>query len=95
MGGPGSGRTAVPAAERFWKKVANPDTKTGCRLWTGGTQQRDGSYRGIFWVGGDPPTVSAHRFMWTLMFGEIPEGKQVRRTCGNTQCVEPSHLQMG
>lgn len=34
----------------------------------------------------------ANRFAWLITFGEIPEGRQIKRNCGNRLCVNPAHL---
>jgi hypothetical protein len=36
----------------------------------------------------------AHRFMWLICYGEIPEGLLVRHKCRN-KCVNPEHLELG
>lgn len=61
---------------------------TGCWEWTGhkdekgyGTLTRQGKR----W--------SAHRFMYTLHRGSIPEGLEIDHLCRNTSCVNPDHLE--
>ena len=39
-------------------------------------------------------TLLAHRWMWTQLFGLIPEGLVIDHTCANPGCVNPSHLRV-
>ena len=36
---------------------------------------------------------SAHRAVYTLYIGEIPEGFHIDHLCGNTICYNPAHLE--
>lgn len=39
--------------------------------------------------------VRLHRLIYEENFGPIPSGMFVLHTCGNSACVEPSHLKLG
>ena len=73
-------------SERFWSRVA--ESKDGCWLWTGAT---DGDGYGLFSVS-HSVTRRAHRWAYTEMVGEIPEGLQLDHLCRVRNCVRPEHL---
>lgn len=68
---------------RFWSRVK---VTMGCWEWSGsaarGTPQ-------MHWKGWTRPT---RHVAWEVMTGAAPaEGVRVRNTCGDKQCVRPSH----
>lgn len=62
----------------------------GCWVWNGGRLPEPEPY-GRTNVG--DKTWLAHRLVYTLLVGEIPEGKQLDHLCGNQPCVNPLHLE--
>lgn len=68
-----------------------PEPNTGCWLWLGfvGT---DGYGRVSFRT---PKGVSrsAHRFFYTMRYGEIPLNLQIDHKCRVRSCVNPDHLE--
>lgn len=78
---------------RYWRHV-QPDPVTGHWLWIGAINPGDGIPR--FYVGrtasGIPIMRTAPRVLWEALYGPLPTDVHVRRVCGNSLCVRPSHL---
>lgn len=72
---------------RIWNKVKKTPT---CWEWTGAGANSVRGY-GLFWYGGK--LQQAHRVVYTLLVGEIPEGLQLDHLCRNKSCVNPNHLE--
>lgn len=68
------------------------DANSGCWTWTGATaNKRDKWLYGIISV--NRKLKMAHRVMYELKVGEIPEGLQLDHLCRNTRCINPAHLE--
>lgn len=60
----------------------------GCWLWIGPGQEY-----GVIDV--DGVRWRAHRYIWTITQGPIPEGAILCHTCDRPLCVNPAHLYVG
>lgn len=85
-------RLVAPSEEvqdRFWSKVAIAEEgEDRCWLWKAATRPSDST--GVFGI--DGVIYYVHRIAYVITRGEIPEGKDVRRSCSNSLCVRPLHL---
>lgn len=71
--------------ERFLTKV---DTSGECWLWQASTS---GHGHGQFYVGDQKFT--AHRWLYELLVGPVPDGLELDHLCRVPACVRPSHLE--
>lgn len=86
MGGP----DAASIARRFWAKVDKSVDPDAC--WVAHHGRHKSGY-GQLRVNGK--TQLAHRVVWQLTFGSIPEGLFVLHKCDTPACVNPAHLFVG
>lgn len=62
----------------------------GCWLWRGFINE---SGYGSFTVSELNRTIPAHRLVWILAHGEVPDGMVLDHLCRTTACVSPEHLE--
>ena len=72
--------------DRFWSKV---DQTGDCWLWTGALISS--GYGSFYFNGG---SVLAHRFVYELKVGVIPDGMVIDHLCHTRMCVNPDHLRL-
>lgn len=73
-------------AERFWAKVAKSD---GCWQWMAARTPK-----GYGQFAPHRRHVYAHRYVYELVVGPIPEGLTIDHLCRNRGCVRPDHLEV-
>lgn len=72
----------------FWSYVDKGETDEDCWLWNGATQAT-----GYGICRHEGKTRRAHRVVYTLLVGEIPEGLHLDHLCRVRSCVNPKHLE--
>ena len=82
----------LPLAERM-DLTGWTITASGCWEWGG---KRNGEGYGIVYaLRHGLRGARAHRVMYELHVGPIPEGEEIRHKCDNPPCVNPDHLEPG
>lgn len=80
--------------ERVWERV---DTSGPCWLWRGSAESGGYGDMSIALLGkkGSRHRIHAHRAVYLLACGEVPDDMCVCHHCDTPLCVRPSHLFLG
>lgn len=82
-----AGKGHKPGA-RYKPLIALGDSPDDCWTWLGSKSAQTG-YGKKQWHG---RTVLAHRWVWEMLFGQIPDELVIDHKCRNRACVNPHHL---
>ena len=80
-----------PAGTKFLKPIQYIITEKGCFNCISHRLDQDGYPK----VERKRKEWRMNRYIYTIMFGEIPEGMVVRHKCDNPTCINPAHLELG
>lgn len=78
----------VEASERVWRFIE--PSVNGCWLWSGA--KKGGLSYGLFGLS-HSQLVQAHRYVYSLLIGDIPAGLCLDHLCRNKSCVNPLHCE--
>jgi hypothetical protein len=80
----------TPLPERLWPKIDKRGTDD-CWPWTGSLTSK--GYGQINEGGRYGRRLAAHRVVYELVVGPIPEGHDIDHHCENKACCNPAHLE--
>lgn len=67
-----------------------PNDPNGCWEWQGKIHKNTG-YGAKTYAG---KNYLAHRWVWLMLCGSIPDGLVINHKCSNRKCVNPAHLEI-
>lgn len=82
----------LPPEERVLSKVDKERIGTGCWIWTA-SQSKLGYGRLGYKIEDKKRTLLAHRVVWVMNKGPIPDWAELDHLCRNPSCVNPNHLE--
>ena len=75
-------------ATKIIEENSLPEPNTGCWLW-----ERGCTSAGYGVIRIDGQNHYAHRLIYQLLVGPIPDGKEIDHKCGLRGCINPAHLE--
>lgn len=75
--------------QRLWSKVVQYPGESACWGWTDALSKAGYPY--FSYGGRKGNTVPAHRLLYELVIGPIPDGMDLDHLCRNRWCVRPVH----
>jgi hypothetical protein len=78
----------LPLKDKMLKRMESKITKTDyCWIWN--RHVKTNGYAQILFNGRE---IMAHRVMYMLLIGEIPQDMQIDHLCRNKRCMNPNHM---
>src|SRR5258708_22894285 len=78
-----------------FSKIIKENTYRGCWTWIASARKNGYGKFNITISKNKYKYEYAHRFMWMIIYGEIPNGLHVCHRCDNPSCVNPNRLFLG
>lgn len=78
------GFLSLPVSMQRW---IQPEPMSGCWLWTGGVSEKG------YGLSCGQIARGAHRAVWILLRGAVPENLTLDHLCRTPPCVNPDHLE--
>lgn len=82
----------------LWARIDEksiPEPNSGCTIWTAALTNKGYGKIGIRNKMGQKKTILAHRLVYELVHGIIPDGMVVMHQCDIPACVNVDHLKIG
>lgn len=78
--------------ERIIEKTDRSAGPTACHPWLGIVSHHGTPTLPIVTADGRKSAISARKYWWERSYGPVPADRNVKVTCGNTQCINERHM---